>query len=101
MTTGATTSAVAAHTAVALAGGQRYLLNAFNALEQTGLRWLAELCGLPTGVAGVFSSGGSTANLVALGAARQAALERLGVDAAEDGLPAASSRASSSPPMTN
>lgn len=88
VTTGATTSGVAAQTAVALAGGQRYFLNAFNAFEHTGLRWLAELCGLPAGVAGVFSSGGSTANLVALGAARQAALERLGIDAAEDGLPA-------------
>lgn len=88
VTTGATTSGVAAQTAVALAGGQRYLLNAFNALERTGLRWLAELCGLPAGVTGVFSSGGSTANLVALGAARQAALEQLGIDAAEDGLPA-------------
>ena len=88
VTTCATTSAVAAQTAVALAGGQRYLLNAFNALEHTGLRWLAELCDLPAGVTGVFSSGGSTANLVALGAARQAALERLGIDAAEDGLPA-------------
>ncbi|HYN70755.1 MAG TPA: pyridoxal-dependent decarboxylase [Candidatus Eisenbacteria bacterium] len=87
VTTGATTAGVVAQTAVALAGGQRYLLHAFNALERTGLRWLAELCGLPEGVAGVFSSGGSTANLVALGAARQAALERLGVDAAQDGLP--------------
>jgi aromatic-L-amino-acid decarboxylase len=88
VTTGATTSGVAAHTAVALAGGQRYLLNSFNALERTGLAWLAELCGLPSSVAGVFSSGGSTANLVALGAARQAAFERLGIDASEDGLPA-------------
>lgn len=42
---------------------------------------------MPSAVAGVFSSGGSTANLVALGAARQAAFERLGVDVSEDGLP--------------
>lgn len=91
ITTGATTSGVAAQTAVALAGGQRYLLHAFNTLERTGLRWLAELCGLPEGVSGVFSSGGSTANLVALGAARQAAYERLGVDASADGLPAGTS----------
>ena len=87
ITTSGTTVGAAAHAAVGLAGGQRYLLNAFNALEHTGLRWLAELCGLPSGVTGVFTSGGSTANLVALGAARQAAFERLGVDAAEDGLP--------------
>jgi aromatic-L-amino-acid decarboxylase len=87
VTTTATTVGAAAQAAVGVAGGQRYLLNAFNALEDTGLRWLADLCGLPDGVTGVFSSGGSTANLVALGAARQAAFERLGVDASEDGLP--------------
>jgi aromatic-L-amino-acid decarboxylase len=88
ITTGATTAGVLAHTATAVAGGQRYLLHAFNALEWTGLRWLADLCGLPAGVAGVFTSGGSTANLIALGAARQAAYERHGVDVAADGLPA-------------
>lgn len=87
ITTGATTSGVAAQTAIAVAGGQRYLLHAFNELERTGLRWLADLCGLPDGVPGVFTSGGSTANLVALGAARQAAFERLGVDVSADGLP--------------
>ncbi len=87
ITTGASSSAIAAHTTVAVAGGQRYLLHAFNALERTGLRWLAELCGLPIGVQGVFTSGGSTANLVALGAARQAAYEKVGIDVAADGLP--------------
>ena len=87
ITTGATTSSIAAHTAVAVAGGQRYMLHAFNALERTGLRWLAELCGIPASAAGVFTSGGSTANLVALGTARQAAYERLGVDVAADGQP--------------
>ena len=87
ITTGATTAGVVAQTATSLAGGQRYLLHAFNALERTGLRWLADLCGLPDGVHGAFTSGGSTANLLALGAARQAAFERLGVDASADGLP--------------
>ena len=87
ITTGATTGPAAAHAAVGAAGGQRYGLHAFNALERTGLRWLAELCGLPADTPGVFVSGGSTANLVALGTARQAAFERLGVDAAQDGLP--------------
>ena len=87
ITTGATTAGVLASTATAVAGGQRYLLHAFNALERTGLRWLADLCGLPVGVHGVFASGGSTANLLALGAARQAAFERIGVDVANDGLP--------------
>jgi aromatic-L-amino-acid/L-tryptophan decarboxylase len=87
VTTGATTAGIATATAIATAGGQRYGLHSFNALEETGLRWLARLCGLPDDVAGVFTSGGSTANLLALGAARQAALERRGIDAAEDGLP--------------
>jgi aromatic-L-amino-acid/L-tryptophan decarboxylase len=87
VTTGSTTSAVAAQAAVAVAGGQRYLYHAFNDLEWTALRWLAELCGIPAEAAGVFTSGGSTANLVALGAARQAAFERIGVDVAEHGLP--------------
>jgi aromatic-L-amino-acid/L-tryptophan decarboxylase len=87
VTTGAATAGVVAQTAVALAGGQRYLLHAFNALEWTGLRWLAELCGLPSDAHGVFTSGGSTAQLLALGAARQSAFERLGVDVASDGLP--------------
>jgi aromatic-L-amino-acid/L-tryptophan decarboxylase len=87
VTTGATTSGIAAAAAIATAGGQRYGLHSFNALEETGLRWLGQLCGLPDGVAGVFTSGGSTANLLALGAARQAALERHGIDASEDGLP--------------
>jgi aromatic-L-amino-acid decarboxylase len=88
ITTGASTVPAVAGAAVAVAGGQRYTIHAFNVLERTGLAWLADLCGLPAGVAGVFSSGGSTANLVALGAARQAAFERLGVDAAQDGTPA-------------
>jgi aromatic-L-amino-acid decarboxylase len=88
ITTGPSTVPAIAATAAAAAGGQRYTLHAFNALERTGLRWLADLCGLPEGVTGVFSSGGSTANLLALGAARQAAYERLGHDVSEDGLPA-------------
>jgi aromatic-L-amino-acid decarboxylase len=87
VTTGATSAGIATVTAIATAGGQRYGLHSFNALEETGLRWLGQLCCLPDGVDGVFSSGGSTANLLALGAARQAALERRGVDASEDGLP--------------
>lgn len=87
ITTGSTTGPALAQAARAFAGGQRYLLHAFNALEHRSLGWLAELCGLPVDAAGVYSSGGSTANLVGLGAARQAAYERRGVDAAEDGLP--------------
>lgn len=87
VTTGPTTAAFAALMAAAGAGGQRYVVQAFNSLERIGLQWLAELCRIPAGMQGVLSSGGSTANLVALGAARQSAFERIGVDASQDGLP--------------
>ncbi len=85
ITCGPTTVPVAAAAAAAVAGPQRYSLTAFNLLEEMGLVWLAELCGLPDTMRGVFSSGGSTANLVALGAARQWAFERVGVDVAAEG----------------
>jgi aromatic-L-amino-acid decarboxylase len=88
ITTGASTSGAAALTATAFAGGQRYTLHAFNAIEHASLRWLADLCGLPDGVTGVYSSGGSSANIIALGTARQAAYERRGHNVAEDGAPA-------------
>ena len=87
ITTGAVTAGATALAATAVAGGQRYTLHAFNAIEHTSLRWLADLCGLPDDVTGVYSSGGSSANLIALGAARQAAYERLGHNVAEDGAP--------------
>ena len=89
ITTGAATGGAAALAATAVAGGQRYTVHSFNDLEHRSLAWLADLCGLPAGVTGVYSSGGSTAQLVALGAARQAAYERLGIDVAEAGAPAA------------
>lgn len=87
ITTGATTAPAVAQAAAAVAGGQRYTLHSFNAVEHQSLRWLADLCGLPAGVSGVYSSGGSSANILALGAARQAALERLGIDVSENGFP--------------
>ncbi|HLZ38669.1 MAG TPA: aminotransferase class V-fold PLP-dependent enzyme [Mycobacteriales bacterium] len=82
-----TTSGVLASLAATTAGAQRYLLHAFNGLEWIALRWLAELCGLPSTAQGVFCSGGSTANLVALGAARQWTFEQRGIDVGRDGLP--------------
>ncbi len=88
ITTGASTGGAIGETAMAFAGGQRYTIHAFNRLEHDSLRWLAQLCGLPDGVTGVYSSGGSTANLVGLGSARQSAFERLGFNVAEDGAPA-------------
>lgn len=85
ITTGATTAAALASTAAGVASPQRYGHTAFNFLEELSLRWLADMFGL-SGMAGVYSSGGSVANLLALGAARQSAFERLGRDPAADGL---------------
>ena len=85
ITTGATTAAVLATTAASVASPQRYLLTAFNFLEDLSLRWMAEMFGIAH-LEGVYSSGGSVANLLALGAARQAAFERNGRDPAADGV---------------
>ena len=87
ITTGPSTVPAVAQFAAALASPQRYAVSAFNLLEDVSLRWLAEACGLDEPLAGVYSSGGSVANLLALGAARQAAFERRGVDVGRDGLP--------------
>jgi len=86
ITTGGTTAATLASTAASIAAPQRYGHTAFNFLEELSLRWLADLFGLPE-MQGVYSSGGSVANLLALGAARQWTLEQRGVDPAQDGLP--------------
>ncbi len=50
------------------------------------MRWLVDLLGFPKSFVGTFTSGGSTANLVGLGAARQAAGERLGLRPSIDGI---------------
>ena len=84
----ATTSTLASGLAAQVAGHFRYFLTSFSYLEELSLRWLADLCRIPAETFGVYSSGGSTANLLAMGAARQAAFERMGVDASADGLPA-------------
>jgi aromatic-L-amino-acid/L-tryptophan decarboxylase len=85
ITTGPDTVPVVAAAAASIAAPQRYTITAFNLLEEVSLEWLAELCGLGGRMQGVYSSGGSVANLVALGAARQWALEQVGIDAAADG----------------
>lgn len=85
ITIGSTTTPAVAQLAASVAGGQRYTHHAFNHIEHVALRWLAELCGVPPEAAGVFTSGGSTANFVALGAARQSAYEKVGIDVAENG----------------
>lgn len=86
ITTGATNAAVLASLAGSVASPQRIGLTAFAWLEELSLTWMAEMFGLPSNMKGVYSSGGSVANLVALGAARQWAMEQRGVDPARDGL---------------
>ena len=85
ITTGAATAATLATTAASIASPQRYMLHAFNYLEEISLEWLAQMCGIPQ-LKGVYSSGGSVANLVALGGARQQAFERVGHDPAAKGV---------------
>ncbi|HKI51568.1 MAG TPA: pyridoxal-dependent decarboxylase [Geothermobacteraceae bacterium] len=85
ITTGATTAATLASTAASIASPQRYMHTAFNFLEELSLQWLATMCGIGH-MQGVYSSGGSVANLIALGGARQAAFERLGHDPAAEGV---------------
>ena len=86
ITNGPSTVPLVASVAAAIGSPQRYLLTSFNLLEEQSLTWLAELCGLGPHMQGVYSSGGSTANLVALGAARQWVGEQRGIDVGADGL---------------
>lgn len=85
ITTGATTASTLASTAANIASPQRYLGTAFNFLEEQSLEWLSQMCHLGN-MKGIYSSGGSVANLIALGAARQSAFEKLGHDPARDGV---------------
>lgn len=85
ITTGATSASVLASTAASIAAPHRYGITAFNLLEDVSLRWLASMCRI-SHMLGIYSSGGSVANLLALGAARQHAFERLGQDAAANGV---------------
>ncbi len=87
VTTAPTTAGTAAALAATVAGSQRVWVQSFNFLETVGLRWLAELLDIPRNMQGTFTSGGSVANLVGLGAARQRAFERINHDVARDGLP--------------
>jgi len=86
VTTAPTTAGTAASLAATVAGSQRWWLQPFNYLESLALHWLAELLGIPSAWQGTFTAGGSSANLVALGAARKQAFERLGRDPARAGL---------------
>lgn len=81
-----TTIPAAAHLASAVAGSLVVGVQAFNVLEAVAQRWLAELLGLPASYQGLFTSGGTVANLIGLGAARQYAAEQRGIDPALHGL---------------
>ena len=85
ITTGSVSASTLASTAASIASPQRYGHTAFNFLEALSLEWLAEMFRLKP-MQGVYSSGGSVANLLALGAARQSAFERIGRDPAADGV---------------
>jgi len=85
ITTGATTASTLAITAASIASPQRYLGTAFNFLEELSLQWMAEMFDVPH-MKGVYSSGGSVANLIALGGARQFAFEKVGCDPAANGV---------------
>jgi aromatic-L-amino-acid decarboxylase len=86
VTTAPTTIATAAHLAGAVASPQRWWVQPGNHLDSMAAEWMLRLLGFPASHVGVFTSGGSTANLVGLGAARQHAGERLGLDPAADGI---------------
>ena len=56
------------------------------ALEDTALRWVAEILGLPEDCGGALVTGATMANFAGLAAARHALLERAGWDVENDGL---------------
>ena len=76
---------VAADLAQAVAVPQRWWATAGNFVDDLAMRWLIALLGFPASFAGTFTAGGSTANLIGLGAARQHAGERLGLHPSRDG----------------
>jgi aromatic-L-amino-acid decarboxylase len=85
ITTGSVTASTLATAAASVSSPQRYHLTAFNFVEEVSLNWLAQMFSLGD-MKGVYSSGGSVANLVALGGARQFAFEQEGLDPAKDGI---------------
>ena len=88
VTTAPTTVAAAAHLAQAVASPQRWWVHPGNHIDTMAARWCLELLGFPEPFVANFTAGGSTANIVGIGAARQHAGEKLGIDAAADGVAA-------------
>ncbi len=85
ITTGGTSASTLATAAASIASPQRHTMTAFTLIEELSLDWLAQMFGLGD-MKGIYSSGGSVANLVALGGARQSAFEKSGYDPARDGV---------------
>jgi aromatic-L-amino-acid decarboxylase len=85
VTTMPTTIPAVASLASALVAAQKWWVHPANLLEVLAIRWLAQLLGLPDAFGGIFASGGAMANLLGLGAARQHAGERIGVNPAVAG----------------
>jgi aromatic-L-amino-acid/L-tryptophan decarboxylase len=88
VTTAPSTTATAAHLAQAVASPQRWWTQPGNLLDVVALRWLIELLGFPPTFGGTFTAGGSSANLLGIGAARQAVGERLGLRPSLEGIEA-------------
>lgn len=88
VTTAPSDIAAAASLAQTVSVAQRWWATPGNFVDDLAMRWLIELLGFPPSHVGTFTSGGSTANLVGLGAARQHAGEKLGLDPARDGIAA-------------
>jgi aromatic-L-amino-acid decarboxylase len=86
VTTAPSTVATAADLAQTVVAAQRWWASPGNLIDTVAMRWLIELCGFPEGFGGTFTAGGSTANLLGIGAARQHAGERLGLDPSLDGI---------------
>ncbi len=86
VTTAPTTIGAVADLVQAVASPQRWWATPANFVDDLAMRWLIDLLGFPKSFVGTFTSGGSTANLVGLGAARQAAGERLGLRPSIDGI---------------
>jgi aromatic-L-amino-acid decarboxylase len=85
VTTMPTDVGAAADLAQAVAVPQRWWATAGNFVDDLAMRWLIALLGFPESFTGTFTAGGSTANLIGLGAARQHAGERLGLHPSRDG----------------
>lgn len=86
ITTGATSAGILATVAATVSSPQRFGMTAFNFLEELSLDWMVDLFELPSHMKGIYSSGGSIANLLAMGAARQIAFEQLGINVDESGV---------------